>query len=112
VSKKLGLRVYPCRVVVKELNSKEKVAAGVVSSIHIWLEKWEGQANFIMMPMYDFEVILVHEFLREMHLVLMLWIEKMIILGEQKDWVVHITSKNFHGKVQLVSALSVKRETR
>jgi hypothetical protein len=112
VVKELGLRVSPCGAVVKEVNSKEKETTGVSSSVHIRLDKWEGRANFIVMPMDDFEVILGKEFLRRMHSVLMPWMDKMVILGEQKAWVVCTTARKSGGKVQLVSALSMKRETR
>jgi hypothetical protein len=78
---------------VKEVNSKEKETTGVSSSVHIRLDKWEGWANFIVMPMDDFEVILGKEFLRRMHSVLMPWMDKMVILGEQKAWVVCTTCK-------------------
>jgi len=36
----------------------------------------------------------------------------MVILGEHKAWVGHTTTMNSGGKVQLLSALSMKRETR
>jgi hypothetical protein len=38
--------------------------------------------------------------------------DKMVILGEQKAWVVCTTARKSGGKVQLVSALSMKRATR
>jgi hypothetical protein len=39
-----------------------------------------------MMPMDRFEVNLGKEFLRRMHLVLMPWMDKMVVLGERKAW--------------------------
>jgi hypothetical protein len=39
------------------------------------------------------------------------WMDKMVILGEQKDWIVCTTIRNSSGKGHLVSALSMKRET-
>jgi hypothetical protein len=58
VVKELGLRVSPCGAAVKAVNSKARETTGVASSVHIRLDKWEGWANFIVIPMDDFEVIL------------------------------------------------------
>jgi len=97
---------------VKEVYSKEKAAVGVASSVHIWLNKWECWDNFIVMPMDDFEVIPGKDFLRCTHYVLMPWMNKMVILGEHKAWVVRTTIRKSSGKVHLVSALSIKKATR
>jgi hypothetical protein len=40
------------------------------------------------------------------------WMDKMVILSENKAWVVHTTTRKSGGKVHLVSAMSMKRETR
>jgi hypothetical protein len=66
----------------------------------------------MVMPMDDFEVILGQEFLRRTHSVLMPWMDNMVILGEHKAWVVCTTTRKSGGKVQLVSALSMKRAAR
>jgi len=47
--------VWSCGNVVKY---KAKAIVDVSSLVHIRLDKWEGQANFTMIPMDDFEVIL------------------------------------------------------
>jgi len=85
VVKELGL------IVMKVVNCKENATIDVASSVHIWLEKWEGWANFMVMPIDDFEVILGQDFLRRTRSVLMPWMENMVILGEQKAWVVCTT---------------------
>jgi hypothetical protein len=86
---------------LKALNSKARAATGVASSVHIQLDKWEGWDNFTVMPMGDFEVILGHEFLKRAHSILMTWMDKMVILGEQKSWVVCTIARKSWGKVQL-----------
>jgi hypothetical protein len=40
------------------------------------------------------------------------WMDKMVILSEQKAWVVCTNTRKSGGKVQLVSALSMKITTR
>jgi hypothetical protein len=67
VVKELGLTVSPCEAMVNTMNSKEKVVVGFASSVHIWLDKWEGWVNFTVIPMDEFEVILGKEFLRRTH---------------------------------------------
>jgi hypothetical protein len=62
--------------------------------------------------MDDFEVIIVKEFLRRIHSVPIPWMDMLVILGEQKAWVVCTTIRKSGGNVQLVSALSMKRVER
>jgi hypothetical protein len=66
---------------------KEKEKNGVSSSIYSQIDKWEGWGSSTMMPMDEFEVNIQKEFLRRKHSVIMPWMDKMAILGEQKAWV-------------------------
>jgi hypothetical protein len=66
----------------------------------------------MVIPMDDYEVFLGKEFLRRTYSVLMPCMEKMVILGEQKSWVMCATTRKSSGKVQFVFALSIKREER
>jgi hypothetical protein len=65
-----------------------------------------------VMPMDIFKVILGKNFHRRMHSILIPWIDKMLIVGEHKYWVVRTTTQNSSGKFHLVYSLSMKRATR
>jgi len=105
--KELGLRVSLCGAMVKKVKSKENSITGVSSLVHIQIDKWEGWGNSTLMPMDRFEVNLGKEFLRMMLSVIIPWMDKMVLLGECKAWVVFTTARNSNGNVQLVSTLSM-----
>jgi len=57
-------------------------------------------------------VIMGQDFLRRNKVALMSFIEKMVIMGAKKPYVVHTTNKKLVGKTQLIIALSFKKVAR
>jgi hypothetical protein len=49
--------------------------------------------------MDNFEIIIGKEFLSRTHLVLFPWVDKLVILGEKRAWVMHTTAMKPSGRV-------------
>lgn len=58
LASELRLRVELCCAFVKLVNSKAKATTRVAFAVHIQLDKWKGCANFAVLQMDEFEVIL------------------------------------------------------
>ena len=90
--------VQLCEVSVKEDNSKEKGETRATSKVHIHILKWKGHANFTVVQLDGFELILGKDFLRRAQTFLMPFVEKLVILERWKLCVVCTTIRIQMGK--------------
>lgn len=63
LAKEVGLMIFPSDVEVKLVNSRARVA-GLAHEVPVQIKDWQGQLDFTVMEMNDFDMILGQDFLK------------------------------------------------
>ncbi|XP_057959750.1 uncharacterized protein LOC131152113 [Malania oleifera] len=83
---------------MKAVNSVTQPTMGVAKQVAVKLGQWEGHANFTVVPLDDFLVILGMEFLRGTRAVLMPSTGSLCLMGDHSCMVQVVATKGDDGK--------------
>lgn len=77
-----GLAVEACNHQIKAVNLVAQVVHSMASGVQIFIGNWNGKANFISMPLDDFDIILAIEFLVQCKDVVMPYLNELFVMDE------------------------------
>lgn len=108
LAKEAGLTMTPSNMEVKAVNSRAKVA-GVVYDVPVQIKNWDGQLDFTVMEMSDFDMILGQDFLKGNKAIVVPFCDEVILVGQTQAWTLPTHGQRREVKVQHVSTLSLER---
>uniref|UniRef100_A0A7N0TUV5 Uncharacterized protein n=1 Tax=Kalanchoe fedtschenkoi TaxID=63787 RepID=A0A7N0TUV5_KALFE len=80
---RLGLSVEKDISTLKAVNSQARPVSGVASHVQIKIGERKGPLNFNVVALYDFEVILGMEFLRQARVVPIPFVDSLLFMGDR-----------------------------
>uniref|UniRef100_A0A5K0ZCM5 Uncharacterized protein n=1 Tax=Nymphaea colorata TaxID=210225 RepID=A0A5K0ZCM5_9MAGN len=95
---------------MKAANSKAKPIHGVARDVVVKIESWSEKANFSVVPMDDYQMILGMELLSVAKMVPMPHLHSVSIMDEKSPcMLLAVTLRKGKGKVAMISTLQLKR---
>ncbi|XP_072980653.1 uncharacterized protein [Typha angustifolia] len=107
-AQRLGLLLSKDSSRMKAVNSKSQPIAGQAKDIHVAVGSWRGKANFMAVPLDDFQVILGMEFLQTARGVPMPFLNALCMMGDESPCVVPV-AKTTTKETKQLSALQLKK---
>ncbi|XP_072953162.1 uncharacterized protein [Typha angustifolia] len=93
---------------MKAVNLKSQPITRQVKDVHIAIGSWRAKANFMVVPLDDFQVILGIEFLQTARGVPMLFLNALCMIGDESPCVVSVAKMTTKETKQLL-ALQLKK---
>nr|CAD1823067.1 unnamed protein product [Ananas comosus var. bracteatus] len=106
-AKRLGLTLSKDGSRMKAVNSKAQPIAGLAKEVPVSIGSWTGKANFMSVPLDDFQVILGMEFLQTARGVPMPFLDALCMMGDESPYVVPVVRKTTDARQ--ISALQLKK---
>nr|CAD1837257.1 unnamed protein product [Ananas comosus var. bracteatus] len=92
-AERLGLTLSKDGSRMKAVNSKAQPIAGLAKKVPVSIGSWTGKANFMSVPLDDFQVILGMEFLQMSRGVPMPFLDALCMMGDESPCVVPVVRK-------------------
>nr|XP_010933245.1 protein DDI1 homolog [Elaeis guineensis] len=86
----LGLKLERDSSRMKTVNSEARPIAGLARDVPIRVGTWSGKANFMAVPLDDFQVIFGMDFLQATRVVSMSFLDALCMIGDESPCVVPI----------------------
>nr|CAD1838443.1 unnamed protein product [Ananas comosus var. bracteatus] len=106
-AERLGLTLSKDGSRMKAVNSKVQPIAGLAKEVPVSIGSWTGKANFMSVPLDDFQVILGMEFLQTARGVPMPFLDALCMMGDESPCVVPVVRKTTDARQ--ISALQLKK---
>nr|CAD1839581.1 unnamed protein product [Ananas comosus var. bracteatus] len=106
-AERLGLALSKDGSRMKAVNSKAQPIAGLAKEVPVNIGSWTGKANFMSVPLDDFQVILGMEFLQTARGVPMPFLDALYMMGDDSPCVVPVVRKTTDARQ--ISALQLKK---
>ncbi|XP_073107197.1 uncharacterized protein [Elaeis guineensis] len=105
----LGLKLERDSSRMKAVNSEARPIVGLAKDVPVRVGTWSGKANFVAVPLDDFQVILGMEFLQAARVVPMPFLDA---LGDAADLFSPTKERDKEGGTNLCAALKLETETK
>ncbi|XP_073106542.1 uncharacterized protein [Elaeis guineensis] len=105
---RLGLKLERDSSRMKAVNSEARPIAGLARDVPIRVGTWSGKANFMAVPLDDFQVILGMDFLQAARVVPMPFLDALCMMGDESPCVVPVARQTLE-RIHQISSLQLKR---